>query len=118
MAGGLILPGDRVDVVYTYFPEASETAVSVIVATDIRLLALDEITAFTRRGIASEDGQPDERNATLELSPDQIGVISAAESNGRLRLALRSADEIAAPAPIISPVIRVNRGGTISLEVR
>ena len=118
MAGGLILPGDRVDVVYTYFPETSETAVSVIVASDIRLLALDDMTAFTRRGLQDEGGQPNERNATLELSPDQIGVISAAESNGRLRLALRSADEIAAPIPVRSPVIRINRGGEISLEVR
>jgi pilus assembly protein CpaB len=118
MAGGLIMPGDRVDVVYTFYPQDSETAASMIIAANVRVLALDDMTEFGQREELSEDDPPNERNATLELSPDQIGRVSAAEEDGRLRLALRSADEIAGPAPVNSPIIRVNRGGVVSFEMR
>lgn len=118
MAGGLILPGDRVDVVYTFYPSESESAVSMIIASDVRLLALDEMTVAGYRVVTTALDLPSERNATLELTPDQIGLVSAAEEEGRLRLALRSADEVSGPTQIQNPVIRVNRGGTISLEVR
>lgn len=118
MAGGLIMPGDRVDVVYTFYPPESETAASMIIASNVRVLALDDMTEFGQREELSEDDPPNERNATLELSPDQIGRVSAAEEDGRLRLALRSADEIAGPAPVNSPIIRVNRGGVVSFEMR
>jgi len=118
VAGGLIRPGDRVDVIYTYFPTASETAVSMTIAMDVRLLALDGETDRDSQNPTPEDERSSATHATLELSLDQIERIAAAEQDGQLRLALRSNSDPINQVVARNPVIRVNRGGTVSLEIR
>jgi pilus assembly protein CpaB len=83
-AGGFILPNDRVDVILTRKlknPDGVNTGgndivVSEIVLANIRVLAIDQA--------------PKEKDATLELRPDQTAVLSAARQSGTLSLALRS----------------------------
>lgn len=102
-AGGFVLPNDRVDVINTYVPSGFNQAVSSLVASNVRVLALDQVT--------QPDGSESlivERTATLEL--DRIGVeaVTAAQQIGALTLALRSAadaDEQVYIPPTIAQVL-------------
>jgi len=84
-AGGFILPNDRVDVVQTITPEGKRQAISRTVASNIRVLAIDQ-----RVSAPEENSLAAARTATLELTPNVAEIVSAAEANGTLSLALRS----------------------------
>lgn len=100
MAGGFILPGNRVDVLLTRTIQgASTTARTETILQNVKILAIDMNTPGERDEKALE---PD-RTATLELAPDQAEVVAQAQQLGKISLALRSAqdspDEAAESAP-------------------
>jgi pilus assembly protein CpaB len=93
-AGGFILPNDRVDVILTrkFDGDAAglKLAVSETVISNVRVLAIDQ--TFKK---APEDEQvlkPD-KTALLELDARQSEIVSRAEKEGTLSLALRSIAE-------------------------
>lgn len=84
-AGGFILPDDRVDVLHTIIPDGKTGGVTRTVVTNIRVLAIDQqVTAPESNAVSGG------KTATLELSPGQAEIVSAAEANGALSLSLRS----------------------------
>ncbi|WP_439545827.1 Flp pilus assembly protein CpaB [Sandarakinorhabdus sp.] len=80
--GGLLYPGDRVDVFFTRQPEEALPYVELLMQ-DVRVLAvgLDMNVGKDKPGVV--------RSATLEVSPLQAQKITLATSVGQLSLALR-----------------------------
>ncbi|WP_273523378.1 Flp pilus assembly protein CpaB [Rhodosalinus sediminis] len=116
-AGGFVLPGDYVDIVYTIFPDDSPRAVSRVIASNVNVLALDSVTNIGSENSASGVGLSVERTATVALTPEQVEAVSAAQEDGRLTFALRSANDRFEERTATRPFIRVNRGGTEAREV-
>jgi pilus assembly protein CpaB len=96
---GLILPGDRVDVILTYsltgdtIDAARDVRASETVMSNIRVLALDQ---RLHQPAAAADGKPlgeappIARTATLQVSPREAEMITLATSLGDLSLVLNS----------------------------
>jgi pilus assembly protein CpaB len=85
-AGGFILPNDRVDVIVTM--QVSETPKAFVARTllrDLRVLAVDQTYAQDK-----DQKTVIAKTATLELSPQQSEMVSAASSTGVVSLALRA----------------------------
>ncbi|MCL2714149.1 MAG: Flp pilus assembly protein CpaB [Alphaproteobacteria bacterium] len=88
-AGGFILPNDRVDVIMTRREKADANGIEPITAqvvlSNIRVLAIDQAPK-------EKDGQNAVigKTATLELRPDEVGVLTRSRLAGTLSLALRS----------------------------
>jgi pilus assembly protein CpaB len=84
VAGGFILPNNRVDIILTETTNDSpKRAHSRVVLSDVRVLAIDQTTA-------SQKSVSDAKTATLELAPDQAETLSRAQVTGTLSLALRA----------------------------
>jgi pilus assembly protein CpaB len=95
--GGLVLPGDRIDLILTYsiagdiIDAEREIRASETMMTNIRVLALDQ-----RLGpvVLDEEGKaetpPIARTATLEVSPQEAEMITLAQTLGTLSLVLNS----------------------------
>lgn len=105
-AGGFIRPGDRVDVLHTVTQAGDAKILTQVLLEAITVLAIDQAT----------DGEGEKprntflgRTATLELSPQQAEIIIAAETQGRLSLALRSAREDQSSANAVDPPFRTMR---------
>ena len=91
-AGGFILPNDRVDVFLSKRekqqnadgPQADYVSSQVVLA-NVRVLAIDQAPK-------EKDGQNAVlgKTATLELSPEEVGLLAKARLSGTLSLALRS----------------------------
>ena len=120
-AGGFILPNDRVDVIQTttqqLSPDMPAQTVSRTILTNVKVLAIDQ-TVEEQSGEAVVVG----KTATLELAPEQVELIAAAETTGSLSLALRSIADTAGPvvaagrpaeppAEVQSRTVRVFRNG-------
>lgn len=101
-AGGLILPGDRVDVIQSYETPGVDgqppVRVTRPVVLNVRVLAIDQKT------------QPDaEANAmvgavaTLEVAPDAADALVEAIARGPMQLALRSYADTNAPSGRAGP---------------
>lgn len=103
-AGGLILPGDYVDVVVIYdVPFGGDEQGSYLVQTimqNIEVLAVAQgIVDIVPEATPTAGGQrvrnsegradPGAGTVTLALTPEQLQKIYLAESNGRIRLSLR-----------------------------
>jgi len=90
LAGGFILPNDRVDVIRTYRDQEQtkdrgvEVMNSEIILSNVRVLAIGE-TLETKNGESVVKGV----TATLELDPRQAEYIVLAQRTGQLALALR-----------------------------
>lgn len=113
-AGGFILPNDYVDVIHTRsrasgggieMHSASET-----IARNIRVLAIDQAVVEKNSEVTVVG-----KTATLEVDPDQVELIMAAESSGSVSLSLRPAadsgalailppEEEIAELPVVEPV--------------
>jgi pilus assembly protein CpaB len=96
---GLILPGDRVDLVLSHQipdirdPNAPARTVSETVLTDIRVVAIDQT-------VNDQDKKPiSGKTATFEVTPKQAEEIEVAKLIGNLSLVLRSASEPDAKDP-------------------
>lgn len=95
---GLVLPGDRVDIILTYsllgdtIDAERDVRASETVMSNIRVLALDQRLHQTQ---AAADGKPLDsppiaRTATLQVTPRQAEMITLATSLGDLSLVLNS----------------------------
>ncbi len=92
-AGGFILPNDRVDVVLSKHEKATSSAdapsvdmvTSQVVLSNIRVLAIDQAPK-------EKDGQNAVlgKTATLELTRDDVAILTKARLSGTISLALRS----------------------------
>ena len=105
-AGGFIIPGDRVDVIHTRTPSGADHAESRIIASNVRVIALDQTTQRS-----DEQSILVQRTATLELDRDQVERVTAAEQTGNLSLALRSLADEDDPPFYPPPSVRILRGG-------
>ncbi|MBI2303769.1 MAG: Flp pilus assembly protein CpaB [Chloroflexi bacterium] len=113
-AGGLILPGDRVDVVAVFDAKTMGKDMSAIILQDIEVLAVaqsleGELPAKSALDTASQalDGKnatptapktnpkplPLAKTVTLAVTPEEAQRLFLAESNGKIRLALRANQE-------------------------
>lgn len=91
-AGGFILPNDRVDVILTRRPQGSSTrGYAKTILSNLRVLAVDQ-TFKQEKDTRTVVG----KTATVEVSPEQAEVISAAGTSGQLSLALRPLSEVSA----------------------
>lgn len=99
--GGLIWPGDRVDVILTQ--ELSERDaplarrfVGETILNDVRIVAVDQ--SIAQGAIATSDNATGRlaRTVTLEVTPPQVEQAAVAERLGKLSLAIRAMDGVAA----------------------
>jgi pilus assembly protein CpaB len=86
---GLVIPGDRVDLILTMSvpgssKEAPERKVSETVLQDIRVLAVDQ-----RMDDQSNDA-PMARTTTIEVTPKQAEIVTLLTEMGKLSMTLRS----------------------------
>lgn len=84
-AGGFILPGDRVDILYTEGGRDGGRASTRTIFENVRVLAINEMYQETP-DTANIEGA----NVTLEFSPDDAEAFVSARSAGAISLALRS----------------------------
>ncbi len=99
---GLVLPGDRVDIILTYsvsgdnIDAGRDIRASETLVKNLRVLALDHRTDPSQSFI-EKDGvvaaPPIARTATLEVTPQQAEVITLANTLGTLVLVLNSVRE-------------------------
>ncbi|MBN8648947.1 MAG: Flp pilus assembly protein CpaB [Caulobacterales bacterium] len=98
---GFILPNNKVDVLLTRTISFQSNGtnntrtVSSIIFENVRVLAIDQNTAAAKDQKAFAGG-----TATLELNPQDIEKLKAAESMGRISLTLRSISDAAGPTII------------------
>jgi pilus assembly protein CpaB len=109
-AGGLVLPGDYVDLIVIYDVEFvaggdRETADSFLVQTllqNVEVLAVSqtvvdvvpqsssEESGTQRERLSEAKPEPGAGTVTLALTPEQVQRVFLAEGNGRIRMAVRS----------------------------
>lgn len=95
MAGGFILPNDHVDVVHVRELE-NNTTQSRVLARNVKVIALDQSTSEM-----IEESNYISRTATLKVDAEDVVPITAAQSSGRLILALRSAADDDEARPVL-----------------
>ena len=106
---GLIDPGDRVDVVLTARSRTGngiENVLSRTILEDVRVLAVDREIG----GATNEQGEVERDpivTATLEVLPEQTGLLALGEHKGDLALAVR---------PIAALGVRADSGETVNLH--
>ncbi len=102
-AGGLVLPGDFVDVIGVFELDegGSRRAVSVVVAQNVQVLAIGQritdlppgsadLPPNERVNLRNASPDPGARTMTLAVSPEEALALSLASEKGSLRVALRS----------------------------
>ena len=109
---GLIDPGDRVDVVLTARSRTGdglENALSRTILEDVRVLAVDRQIG-SAPGPSNEPGEVERTKivtATLEVLPEQTGLLALGEHKGELALAVR---------PVAALGVRADTGETVNLH--
>jgi pilus assembly protein CpaB len=98
-AGGLIWPGDRVDVILTQELDQKDAPlakrfVSETVLTDVRVVAVDQ--SIAQGAVAAGDNATGKlaRTVTLEVTPQQAERAALAERLGKITLAIRAMDGV------------------------
>lgn len=87
VAGGFILPNNRVDIMLTQVSDGypSKRGVTRTVLNNIRVVAIDQAIDKPDQKAVS-----DVKTVTLELTPDQARTVATAQAMGTLSLTLRS----------------------------
>jgi pilus assembly protein CpaB len=89
--GGLLRPGDRVDVLVTKLPSKDDSrAVTVPLLQNVLILAVGDSMRATRR----DETQAGSTIVTLLLSVDQAALLAHAKRDGHLNLILRNQDDL------------------------
>lgn len=104
---GLVMPGDRVDIILTYSVAADtidakrDVHASETVVTNLRVLALDQRLQKSGPDAipGSKDGPPVASTATIEVTPQQAETITLATTLGELSLVLNSVRDGGDPKP-------------------
>ena len=98
--GGLIWPGDRVDLILTQQLDDKDTPlakrfVSETVLSDVRVVAVDQ--SIAQGAVAAGDNTTGRlaRTVTLEVTPQQAERAALADRLGKITLAIRAADAVA-----------------------
>lgn len=95
-AGGFILPNDRVDLMLTTKSNDQPPRVKVkTILSNVRVLAVDQ-TFAQDKNTKTVVG----KTATLELSPSQVELVTAAQSGGTISLSLRGLGDNQAVAAV------------------
>jgi len=91
LAGGFILPNDRVDLMLTsqVTDGGQHRFRSTTFLHNVRVLAIDQAFADTKNPDKNQKPVSDVRTATLELSPVQAERVARAQASGTLSLSLR-----------------------------
>ncbi len=97
--GGLIWPGDRVDLILTQELDQKDAPlakrfVSETVLSDVRVVAVDQ--SIAQGAVANGDNATGKiaRTVTLEVSPEQAERAALAERLGKVTLAIRAVDGV------------------------
>jgi len=86
VAGGFILPNDRVDIIVTVVTgDSPRRGTARTVLSNVRVLAIDQAAEGKAQKAVS-----DVKTVTLELTPQQVQVVALAQAMGTLSLSLRS----------------------------
>lgn len=112
VAGGFILPNNRVDILLTQVTgDNPKHGITKLVLANVRVLAIDQASDDKNQKAVS-----DVKTVTLELTPEQARTVSLAQAMGSLSLALRSlGDEdavVAANTTGSGPAGSKNGGGS------
>jgi pilus assembly protein CpaB len=97
--GGLIWPGDRVDVILTQQLDTKDVPakrfVGETVLSDVRVVAVDQ--SIAQGAVASGDNTTGRvaRTVTLEVTPQQAERAAVADRLGKITLAIRAMDGVA-----------------------
>jgi len=83
---GLILPGSRVDVMFTR-PGSMAEAISSMILQNVKVLAMGKLTQV---GQTVDPKAPKVPVATLIVTPEQARVLELAKNQGKISLALRN----------------------------
>ncbi len=89
VAGGFILPNDRVDLVLTQQMPDGHRFRSATILHDVRVLAIDQAAQETGKQEKAQKAVSDVKTATLELAPEQAEKVTRAQASGALSLLLR-----------------------------
>ncbi|MBV8636612.1 MAG: Flp pilus assembly protein CpaB [Candidatus Eremiobacteraeota bacterium] len=91
---GLLHPGDRIDVIAVP-PKVGSNAAAFTIMRNIRVLSVGTTFMATPDPSANAPGTqpPDVRTVTLEVTPVQANLLTMADLNSTLRLALRPPNE-------------------------
>ncbi len=114
-AGGLVLPGDRVDVIAVFDAKTMGKDMAAIILQDIEVLAVaqklqgelpeqgpldkagDTLNGKTQTASSTPKSnpqpQPAAKSVTMAVTPEEAQRLFLAEANGKLRLALRPSQE-------------------------
>lgn len=104
-AGGFILPNDKVDIIHTVVRDIDgdgvATGISRTILTNVRVLAIGQTsaesaaknTATGETVKAGADVTAFGETATVELTPEQAEILTAAQSSGSLSLSLRAVSD-------------------------
>lgn len=111
-AGGFVLPNDRVDVIHSYTPSGFTHAMSSVVVSNVRVLALDQITRTD-----SEEAILVDRTATLELDRRGVEAVTAAQQTGTLTLALRATADESEPSLAPTPISQTLGAGMRAITI-
>jgi pilus assembly protein CpaB len=87
--GGLIRPGDSVDVLYTTTREGSAEPVTIALLQNLLVLAIGRDT-----GSAAGDDQNKGSEVSVSVTVEQAQVLAHAGGSGRMTLILRNPDDI------------------------
>jgi len=90
VAGGFILPNDRVDLVLTQQMPDGHRFRSSTILHDVRVLAIDQAAQQDPgKQEKAQKAVSDVKTATLELAPEQAEKVTRAQASGTLSLLLR-----------------------------
>lgn len=90
VAGGFILPNDRIDLMLTtQISDSPRRFRASILLHDVRVLAIDQASSNEKNPDKNQKPVSDVRTATLELSPQQAELVARSQATGTLSLALR-----------------------------
>jgi len=82
--GGLVLPGDRIDLLRSRAANGAPLPQAEVIARDLRVLAVDQALVAPAEAVGITA-----RTLTLELTEAQVPQIAAANAGGGLSVALR-----------------------------
>ncbi len=108
--GGLLLPGNRVDVIGVFGENAAGAAKAVTLLQNVVVLAVGQEaqrpapqpapgTDASNTASAQQDAerQPDARTVTLAVGPADAQLLALAQENGKVWLSLRPAGDVDTP---------------------
>jgi Flp pilus assembly protein CpaB len=97
--GGLVSPGDYVDIIAELQPTGTKDAktadkITSVIMQNVQVLAVGtNFQAVGNSNVYQAQQKARSLNVTLALSPEETGLITFAQANGKLQLSLRSPSE-------------------------